>query len=223
MRLNAIRAGFSFQCLTEIHHFYHVYADGKWQEPVAEHLLALVASGLARADGFLFKIGLVGSEKNAAAVRDFLTRQAIPWREVNWCREGWEQVTLSALARESQTAQGVAFYAHTKGAFVSGPFNTEWRRRMTDYTVTRWRDALRSLETHQAYGCHWMKLGDHYLFGGNFWWARMSDLRLLPPPQTHSRWAAEGWIGQLPRYLPKFSVCDPAPPFPGKIDLPGAG
>ena len=30
-------------------HFYHVYADGAWQDPLAEHLAALEASGLGAA------------------------------------------------------------------------------------------------------------------------------------------------------------------------------
>lgn len=154
-------------------------------------------------------------------VRQFLSKQGIRSREIASSHQGWEQVTLEVLARESHTLKGFVFYAHTKGASAPSRFNTAWRQRMTFYTVMRWRDAIRSLETYHAYGCHWMKLQEklreHWVFGGNFWWTRMSYLRLLPPPGKHSRWAAEGWIGLLPRYIGSFAAYDPAPPFPGKI------
>ncbi len=202
----------------EIHHFYHIYADGEWRVPLREHLEALEISGLSAEKGFSFNIGIVGSDQNIAAVRQFLGDGSIPWREVEASQKGWEQVTLSVLARESHILEGFAFYAHTKGASTPSRFNTAWRQRMTYYTVTRWREALLSLQTHHAYGCHWMLLeGRQWLFGGNFWWTRMSHLRLLPPPPTGSRYAAEGWIGLLPHYIASFSACDPAGPFPGKI------
>ncbi len=204
-------------CISKLHHFYHVYADGAWREPVEEHLEALATSGLGAQDNFSLNIGFVGSDENTAAVREFLHHHSIRWREIGSTREGWEQVTLSVLARESHASEGFVFYAHTKGASAPTVFNTAWRERMTHHTVTCWRQALQSLETHHAYGCHWMELQGGWLFGGNFWWTRMSYVRLLPPPATHSRWAAEGWIGLLPQYIPEFTVCDPAGPFPGKI------
>ena len=200
-----------------VHHFYHIYADGAWREPVEEHLEALQKSGLGAQDNFSLSVGLVGSEENIAAVRQFLSSHSDKWREIAASREGWEQVTLSVLARESHDLQGLVFYAHTKGASTPSRFNTAWRQRMTYHMVTCWRQALQSLETHHAYGCHWMQLEGGWLFGGNFWWTRMSYLRLLPPPAIHSRWAAEGWVGLLPQYIPEFTVSDPAGPFPGKI------
>lgn len=203
--------------MAEVHHFYHIYSDGAWREPVIEHLEALETSGLGTQEGFSLSVGLVGSDENTAAVRELLNRHSIRWREIASRREGWEQVTLNVLARESHSLEGFAFYAHTKGASTPRRYNIAWRQRMTYYTVTCWREALASLETHHAYGCHWMQLQDNWLFGGNFWWTRMSHLRLLPPPGAHSRWAAEGWIGQLPRYIADFAARDPAPPFPGKI------
>jgi hypothetical protein len=204
--------------VTDIHHFYHVHADGFWREPVQQHLEALKYSGLQAQHGFQFNVGLVGSEQNISAVRRFFSDESVRWREVACSEQGWEQVTLDVLARESHNLEGFAFYAHTKGASAPTHFNNAWRMRMTYYTVTCWREALRSLETHHAYGCHWMQLeGSHWLFGGNFWWTRMSHLRLLPPLGAHSRWAAEGWIGLLHEHIPGFIACDPAGSFPGKI------
>lgn len=203
--------------MAQLHHFYHIYADGEWREPVEEHLQALKTSGLGAEVGFTLSIGLVGNDDNTALVRAYLNGHSIRWTEIAWRQQGWEQVTLSVLARESHRLEGFVFYAHTKGASTPSRFNTAWRQRMTYHTVACWREALLSLETHHAYGCHWMKLQNSWLFGGNFWWTRMCHLRLLPPPGKHSRWAAEGWIGLLPRYIDGFAACDPAGPFPGKI------
>lgn len=203
--------------MENVYHFYHIYADGGWQSAVEQHLEALGGSGLIRENGFSFNVGFVGTEENVAAARAFLDRRAGPWREVAANRQGWEQVTLSALAEKSKTSDGFVFYAHTKGAASPSKFNTAWRQRMTLHTVAHWRDAVKSLETCHAYGCHWMNLEGFWLFGGNFWWTRMEYVRLLPPLQLHSRWAAEGWVGLLPKYIEGFSACDPAGPFPGKI------
>lgn len=206
--------------MPEIHHYYHIYADGSWETPMQEHFAALKCSGLQDHDRFSLHIGLIGSEENAGRVRDFLNATGIEWREVGWERSGWEQLTLNVLAAECHQRTGVAFYAHTKGAHAPGPFNTEWRKRMTHFTVTKWREAIRSLETNHAYGCHWMQLEGNWLFGGNFWWTHMSLLRLLDMPRADNRWHAEEWIGQLHDRVANFKICDPAPPFPGNIKLP---
>jgi hypothetical protein len=202
--------------MVPIHHYYHIYAAGAWQEPVREHIRALTESGLSRRESFSLHVGIVGREEDANAVRRLLD-DAVKWAEIGRSEEGWEQLTLGALARDSHSNDGLAVYAHTKGAHTPNRFNTDWRRRMTYFTITKWRDAVAALETHAAYGCHWMQLEGNWLFGGNFWWTHMSHLRLFPPPKLDTRWQAEEWIGQLPQYVPEFRVCDPAPPFPGRV------
>lgn len=89
--------------MADLHHFYHIYADGEWQEPVEEHLEALRASGLGKEDGFSLNVGLVGNESNITAVRKFLSNQSIRWAEIASSQEGWEQVTLEVLARARVT------------------------------------------------------------------------------------------------------------------------
>lgn len=200
----------------KLHHFYHIYADGEWRQPVQEHLQALKTSGLGEEEDFSLGVGLVGNDRNTAAVRKFLNDHSGRWSEIASSEQGWEQVTLNVLAQESQRLEGFVLYAHTKGASTPSSFNTAWRQRMTYYTVARWREALSSLETHHVYGCHWMQLEEFWLFAGNFWWTRMCHLRLLPAPQMHSRWAAEGWVGLLTRHIDGFAACDPAGPLPGK-------
>jgi len=203
--------------MTPIHHFYHVYADGAWEEAVTEHIGALRESGLELAPGFTFQVGMVGNQKNVNRVREYLDRSSVEWRLAACAREGWEQLTLAALAEESHHVDGLICYGHTKGAHNPSRFNTDWRRRMTFYNLIRWKDAVRSLETHDAYGCHWMELQGNWLFGGNFWWTHIHHLRLLEPPRLENRWRAEDWVGQLRNHIENFKVHDPAPPFPGSI------
>jgi hypothetical protein len=203
--------------MTAIYHYYHIYADGEWQTPVREHIEALQKSKLHEETDFLIRIGLVGSEANVNRVQEYLEESEIKWKLVIWRTTGWEQLTLGRLASDSQDREGLAFYGHTKGAHDPNRFNEEWRQRMTYFTVTRWRDAVEALRTHDAYGCHWMELQGNWIFGGNFWWTHMHYLRLLPQPGNENRWRAEDWIGQLRHHISNFRVCDPAPPFPGEI------
>lgn len=200
-----------------VHHFYHIYADGSWRAAVEDHVRALLVSGLAAAPNFSLFVGIVGNAENADAVRAFLTSKQCAWQEAACAPTGWEQLTLQALAAHSQMEEGLAFYAHTKGAHDPNPFNIAWRSRMTHFNVIKWRDAVTALQTHDAYGCHWMNLEGNWLFGGNFWWTHLHLLRQLAPPRVESRWQAEEWIGQLAGRAEGFKVCDPAPPFPGTI------
>lgn len=64
---------------------------------------------------------------------------------------------------------------------------------MCYYNVVKWKDAVEKLdEGYKAVGCHWVK---NSFFGGNYWWANTSYLKLLPTPQMDNRWRAEEWIG----------------------------
>lgn len=203
--------------MTPIYHYYHVYADGAWEEPVREHTDALRASGLEVRPGFHFRVGLVGSLENVQKVRDYLAGKNFKWTMIGWRHSGWEQLTLKAVADDCQQTDGLVFYAHTKGAHQPTRFNSAWRKRMTYFNVTRWKDAVASLHTCSAYGCHWMDLEGSWVFGGNFWWTRMEHLRLLGPVSMDNRWKAEEWIGHLRHRLQNFRACDPAGPFPGQI------
>ncbi len=203
--------------MTPIYHYYHIYAEGAWEKPVEEHTDALRVSGLEDHPGFHFRIGLVGSLENVQRVQDYLTEKHFQWSLIGYRTQGWEQLTLNAVAADCQQTDGLVFYAHTKGAHQPTRFNSAWRRRMTDFNVTRWKDAVASLESFSAYGCHWMDLEGSWVFGGNFWWTHMKHLRLLGPVSMDNRWKAEEWVGHLRHCVPDFRACDPAGPFPGKV------
>lgn len=180
-------------------HFYHVWSDGHWQQPVAEHLDALDE---AEFSGY-FAVGIVGSNRNRAEVmREILGRR--PINRVAIAREGFEQVTLTDLHRYAAKRDGAVMYAHTKGAHDNTEFRAAWRWSMTSQVVQRWRENIAELEAgHDAVGCHWLTETEFPgivadtpfpMFGGNYWIASTEYLRQLPAP-AGDRYAAEAWIG----------------------------
>ena len=176
-------------------HFFHIYADGQWQEPVSEHLGALQQSGLAdNLDGIYY--GLVGAPKARDTVK-----QVMPGTCVAEADKGWEQVTLDSLREFSKDHNGLVLYGHTKGAWSQSALAAQWRRSMILDNVWRWREAVAGLQDRDVAGSHWLKSNDKehedhkYFFGGNFWWAHLSYIRSLPPLKWEHRHQAEGWIG----------------------------
>lgn len=176
-------------------HFYHVYADGLWREPVLHHIDSLNESGLMDELDEVF-IGLVGSEENRKRVE-----QVCPGVVVAEAETGWEQVTIEALHQYAKDNDAHILYAHTKGAWSDSELARQWRISMTYDTVIRWRDCVEALSRVDAVGAHWLKSNevehsehDHF-FAGNFWWANTDYLRKLQPVRNETRYNAEGWIG----------------------------
>lgn len=181
-------------------HFYHIWADGAWQEPVAGHLAALETSGLDAALDVRYA-GIVGSPANRQAA---IAALGPDWQIAAVADAGYEQVTLREL-HSFAALDGKVFYAHTKGASDPNRRNTLWRRRMTWACASRWERAVAALDTHDCAGPHWLTAERYWgcasppwkcWFGGNFWWANLSYLRQLPVPDGTDRYAAERWIGE---------------------------
>lgn len=187
--------------------FYHVYADGAWQEPVAEHLAALETSGLGAALDVRVA-GVVGSARNCQAA---ITALGPGWQIAATASTGHEEVTLRQL-RAFAELDGKVLYAHTKGASDPSRRNILWRRRMTHYCTAGWERIAAALDTHDCAGPHWLTAEQYWgepsppwkaWFAGNFWWANLSWLRRLPMPGGGDRFAAERWISEteVPRVL----------------------
>jgi len=202
-----------------IHHFYHIYAAGQWQQPVQEHVRALRMGLLEHLD--TFAIGLVGSESECNQVKEYLRSEGLNFTIAAEERTGWEQVTQIPMWEFCQDHDGVVLYAHTKGAYDPNNVNVRWRRSMTYWNVINWADCIEKLKTHEMVGCHWiypmLSMPEHVIgnpmFAGTFWWARCELVRtFMKPPLTH-RHEAEGWIGY--KYVEKpFLIYDPTPYFP---------
>lgn len=183
-----------------VHHFYHIFADGAWQEPVDEHFAAAGGHGLLHILDSL-QIGIVGQPERRLEVKSRLDELGLDYQIIDEKDEGFEQVTMNKLADFSKTNDGYVLFAHTKGAFNNDGFRRQWRHRMTEYNVVKWWDCIEALATYNAAGIHWIKseLPEHvnhnHFFAGTYWWSHLWYLRLLPYPEQSHRWASEGWIG----------------------------
>ncbi len=121
-------------------HFYHVYADGYWQDAATDHFEALEASGLMDELDEIF-LGVVGQPENRRVVK-----QKLPGVVVAEAIEGWEQVTLRKLHTYAKQNTAKVFYAHTKGAWSNSELARQWRLSMTQDTVTRWEECVKGLD-----------------------------------------------------------------------------
>jgi hypothetical protein len=193
-------------------HFYHVYAGGDWEEPVAEHVEALHQSGLASYFDNIY-VGYVGPiDRIAAAEKTIMA--ALPAVTVTRTGTGWEQETMSLIPQ--YLSSGPVLYAHTKGASDPSPINKAWRRSMTLECIIRWERAVEALHEWDIAGCHWLMADDlKWFFGGTFWWANSDYLRTLPPVSVENRWQAEHWVG----LNPQVRAFDLKPGHPGDIPL----
>jgi hypothetical protein len=181
--------------MKELVHFYHVYADGAWEEPLRHHVEMLDESGLMDELSDMF-VGIVGSAENRAKVKRVAPGVVVAEEEI-----GWEQATLNHLHCFSKSNDAYVLYAHTKGASSNDDLAKHWRISMTHDVVGRWRECVRSLGSADAAGAFWLNsnMPEHAthksFFAGNFWWATTDYLRRLGPISTESRYSAEGWIG----------------------------
>ena len=207
-----------------IHHFYHIYADGSWSEPVAEHIRALQMGLYDQLQ--TFSIGIVGSESNRNAVKEYLLTTGINFGICAEADTGWEQVTQIPMWEFSKTNDGLILYAHTKGAYSPIEVNTRWRRSMTYHNVIQWQQAVEKLQTHGAVGCHWLQpslgMPEHkfgnWMFAGTFFWTHCELMRTWQAPALTHRHEAEGFIGYGWHQNP-FPVYDFTPYFPNSNEF----
>lgn len=207
-------------------HWYHVFADGAWQQPVTDHCEALVRYGLA-AELDSVHVGYVGTPENIAAAHCTIEHYLPGYRRCAESASGWEQETLDPLYDWVQDHDGLVSYAHTKGAANYAPINDGWRRDMEHHCVVEWRQPVEALTGcgMSIAGAHWYQggpssvpgFGTGGMFGGNYWWTRADLLRRNVPPGRESRFAAEHWLGQLSEVMPitAETICDLCP---GRIE-----
>lgn len=195
-------------------HFYHLFVDGHYEQPLQEHMTALESSGLLdELDDFF--VGLVGSPENRAKAKT-----VVPGVVVAESDTGWEQVTLSVLREYAVDNDWFIFYAHTKGAWSNDEMAKQWRVSMTHNTVDKWQECVDALTRVDACGPYWLSSHEPehkehgYFFAGNFWWARSDYIRRLPLLRYDNRFRAEGWIGLG---QPSVHVTYPGYPFWGNF------
>lgn len=169
-------------------HYYHIYADGYWQEPFIEHITALNESGLMPEFDEV-RVGIVGCDENREAVK-----QALPpdWNVIIEACSGYEQVTMNMIDTKEEAW---VFYAHTKGASNPNPLRKLWRTSMTNGTIYGYKLCLKLLENgYDAVGLYWQGRPQQH-FSGTYWWATTDYLSSLRPILYNTRFDAEMWIG----------------------------
>jgi len=212
--------------MSDLHHFYHVYSKGSWQDPLSQHVSALKQSELLN-NLKTFQIGLVGPESTRNDVKKYLNSEGIKYTVCAEVEDGWEQETQDKIYDFAQNNEGYVLYAHTKNAVTINPLHIAWRKSMTYHTVIIWKDVIKHLDE----GC--CAVGSHYLEGGNenvktvsgffagtFWWTHLKYVRNFPEkPDRSNRYGAEGWIGWLKPTVcamgEQFQVYDYVPHHPG--------
>lgn len=198
--------------------FYHFYADGNWKLPVIDQFYALWSSNLLTNLNGIY-IGFVGKPHNIQHAKSFLDSKKIPYQSICETEDGWEQETLDKLLEFSQTNDGYVLYSHTKGAGYPKNLSKPWRRSMIWHTVMQWEECVKKLdEGYTTVGGHWIakggpEHGDWPFWAGNMWWAKLQDIRHLPPATRNARFDAEHWIGELTRHM-NINQYDLNPYFP---------
>ena len=192
-----------------LHHFYHVYADGNWLEITKNHLRALKQYGLY--DNLTsFNVGIVGSEQNIDSVSSFLDECGYNFKIVATNPDGWEQVTIHKLWEMANSHNDAYFvYAHTKGSAHPHGVSLNWRNGMTRHLIVEWQKCVDALDSgYSTVGCHAQPGREDQplpFWGGNFWWATSEHIRSLSRCPENTRYDAEAWIGQnhlTPVYKP---------------------
>jgi hypothetical protein len=174
----------------KLKHYYHIYADGRWEQPLTDHITALNESGLMEALDFV-GVGIVGCDENREAVKSALPPN---FTVVIEACSGYEQITMELI---DTSEPAYIFYAHTKGASNPDHLRKMWRDSMTNGTVYGWRLCVELLESgkYDAVGLYWQQQ-PRYHFSGTFWWATSDYISTLGPLGYSTRFDAEMWIGQ---------------------------
>ena len=181
--------------------FIHVCMINEYLEVFIEQVNLMKDSGLYDMVSEI-KVGCVGSEENAKALREEISKHdKIKIREYDKSIERYEFITLDLLKKTADIrGEFYGFYIHSKG--VSWPRHEGgkyWRDYMNHYILTVWRENVRALEF--GYDTCGVKLINRHFplhYSGNFFWFKSDYIKLLIPVKNinqSDRMLAEMWIG----------------------------
>lgn len=179
-----------------LHLFYHVWMVHHWRDIVREHVRILNDSGLSAHAGI--HIGAIGAGRDLPGLIEIVRSVS---QEIHYFGDNAEQYefpTLDMLRAHCEKQDGLVCYFHTKGvSHLEDPNDTyrDWLATMNEHVLKNWLRCVNALDHGcDVAGCRF-KLGEKELpyFAGNFWWAKNSYIRDLPPIEHHSRFEAEIW------------------------------
>lgn len=178
----------------ELYVFYHIAAINNWKHMVQEQVDILYNHGLAYHAKAMYSCILGNyTEDDLAILKDIqiLDRS----NNLNL----YEQFTLRRLKAHCKLhPNSKILYFHTKGIVNhSNSYNVYcWRKYMEYFNIERWRDCIKTLDTHDACGVNWTYMNNSakefretwhvpkkypvkHHFSGNFWWVRADFMNKL--------------------------------------------
>lgn len=187
----------------------------------AEMMFSLQSSGLWDSASE-FHVGVNGTPKESGSyVKEHFPENAhITYHGLESRNEN-STIVLIEERLKSLDGEAYVLYQHQKGSSwpIGHDLTTNCRRCFLFHLVQRWARCLRDLGGNaDCASCHYFvpprTPPGQYIFAGNFFWAKASFLRTLPPIRDRarikqdgigalsSRYEAEVWIGNGPR-IPK--------------------
>lgn len=184
--------------------FYHIAGMGRWRTIILEQLHILVSSGLYEEADKIFFCFCGGDEKLHLLNMIMETYPKITLMHLRKDASEYEYPTLDLIQNYVKVHDDHILYFHTKGASYEGndAFQKgadKWRQYMNFFVITRWRETMAQLETHDCSGVwEFASEGKFIFYCGNFWWAKAKYLRTcfdILQCDRANRYNAEFWIG----------------------------
>jgi len=194
-----------------IYGFIHTYTVNNWKGILEEQLNEIVRSGLYDKAEKIF----IGVNGDSLLSLHWLVKEYKKFEVLyQFSKPELEQsLTLSFLHMFAKGRRNTkVFYIHSKGvSHIDSKPQTDWRKLMEYYTITRYEACLHELKRADVVGTNW-HLGEGWMgatskqcggipvtphFSGNFWWANSEYLERLPSlfPLVN-KYQCEFWIGK---------------------------
>lgn len=187
---------------------YHIATLNNWENIAQEQIETLQSSGLWEACDSL-TVTVVGEQ--ISEVQDLFQnwKESKKFKIVHASNDlhqyefpGIEMV--QSIAQHQPTAK--ILYMHTKG-LLHYKQHTEhnvylWRKYMEYFTIERWQDCIKTLDSADLCGVDYSKSPSGSYFSGNFWWARASYITTCKLPRD-SRYSCEQFVGTGTRPIAK--------------------
>jgi hypothetical protein len=137
-----------------INHFYHIWADANWQDPLTDHLIALHDNGLYDQLN-VFNIGIVGSLFNINQVKQYLQEHGGDKVSiVVEVENGVEQDTIDFMI--DSDAAGYALYSSTNDIFQDNEYEHNFRKELNKVLIKDWEKCRILLNDYSIVGAYYL-------------------------------------------------------------------
>lgn len=178
---------------TNIIGYIHVCQKGEWRRSYDMLMSSIKDSGLYENTKEI-RLGVVSDDAKLIPDKRF-DDPKLRIIYVGYSKE-YERPTLLHMKKSSRVDPENTryFYLHTKGLRWYGTKHEnkvmEWIQSMLDCNITKWKRAIKELNTNETYGRDYN--GTHY--SGNFWWTTRNHVQKLSDVIPEYYTAPEDWI-----------------------------